>query len=216
MPDIFDEVQEELRAERARQLGARYGAILAGIALLALIGIGGWQGWRWYQQRQADQAAIVFLQASAAAEAQGADLRAAADRFAMLVPTAPEGYRVLARLRAAALKAETGQREEALALWDALAADQAAPQIYRDLASLMWALHGLDSQDPAALAARLEPLARRDSAWQASAREMQALLAIRRGETTEAKRTLEALANDVTAPRGLRDRAGRLAAGLGV
>lgn len=216
MPDIFDEVQEELRAEKARQLGVRYGGILAGLALLVLVGIGGWQGWRWHQQREAAQAATAFLQVSQATEAQGADLRAAADRFAALAAEAPEGYRVIARLRAAALKAETGQRDAALALWDQVAADGSAPRIYRDLASLMWVLHSLDSGDPAQLASRLEPLAQPGGAWQASAREMQALLAIRRGEKSEAKRGLEALANDVTAPRGLRDRAGRLAAGLGV
>src|SRR5919202_1407308 len=33
--DIFDEVQEELRAERAKTLLHRYGGLLAGLALLA-------------------------------------------------------------------------------------------------------------------------------------------------------------------------------------
>lgn len=216
MPDIFDEVQEELRAEKARQLGIRYGSMLAGAALLALAGIGGWQGWRWHQERQAAEAAAVFLQAHRAAEAQGADLKAAGERFAAMAPGAPEGYRILARLRAAALKAETGERDAALALWDQVAGDTAAPQIYRDHAALMWVLHGLDTQDPAVLAGRIAPLATAGGAWSASARELQALVAIRRGEAAEAKRTLEALANDVTAPRGLRDRAGKLAAGLGV
>lgn len=224
MPDIFDEVQEELRAERARQLGLRYGGMLAGVALLVLVGLGGWQGWRWYEQRQASQAATSFLEAHRAAEAQGADLKAVGNRFAALAAESPAGYRVLSLLRAAALKAETGDRAAALAMWDQVASDSAAPQLYRDLASLMWALHGMDSQDPALLAARLEPLAQAGSQaggqmgspWRASARELRALLAIRRGETAEAKRDLEALAADVNAPRGLRDRASRLAAGLGV
>lgn len=220
MPDIFDEVQEELRAERARRLGMRYGGLLAGVALLVLIGLGGWQSWRWYEQRQADQAALSFLQAHRDAEAPGADLRALGDRFAGLAAKSPAGYRTLARLRAAALKAETGDRAGALALWDQLAGDSAAPQLYRDLASLMWALHGMDSQDPALLEARLAPLVQTGTAagspWRASARELRALLAIRRGENAEAKRDLEALAADVTAPRALRDRASRLAAGLGI
>jgi len=216
LPDIFDEVQEELRAERAKRLGVKYGSLLGGVALLVLLGVGGWQGWQWWQDRQAAQSGALFLQISRTAEAPGADLKAAGDSFAGLATTSPEGYQILARLRAAALKAETGDREAALALWDQLSGDEGAPRLYRDLASLMWVLHGMDTQDPAVLSARLTPLAGPSNPWRASAREMQALLAIRRGEKPEAKRILEALAADVTAPRGLRDRAGRLAAGLGV
>ncbi|MXP63754.1 tetratricopeptide repeat protein [Roseomonas sp. M0104] len=216
MPDIFDEVQEELRAERARRLGIRYGGLLAGVALLVLLGVGGWQGWQWWQDRQAAQSGALFLEISRKAEAPGADLKAAGDSFASLAATSPEGYQILARLRGAALKAETGDREAALALWDQLSGDAGAPRLYRDLAGLMWVLHGMDTQDPAVLAARLTPLTEPSNPWRASARELQALLAIRRGDKPEAKRILEALAADVTAPRGLRDRAGRLAAGLGV
>ena len=214
MPDIFDEVKEELRAEKARKLWVRYGGAMAGVALVALVGIGGWQAWRWNQQREAGQVAVAFLQENRAAEVPGADLKAAGERFAAIAQTAPEGYRILAKLRAAALKAETGERDAALALWNEVSGDSRAPQLYRDLASLMWALHGLDTQDPAALDSRLAPLV--GTAWGASARELQALVAIRRGATAEAKKNLEALAADVTAPAGVRERAGRVAAGLGV
>jgi hypothetical protein len=213
LPDIFDEVKEELRAERARKLWVRYGGVFAGIALLAVVGVGGWQGWRWHEQRQAGQTALAFMEIHRAAEAPGADLKAAGDRFAAIAQDSPEGYRLLARLRAAALKAETGDRDAALAMWDQVAADGRAPQIYRDLASLMWALHGLETQDPAALESRLAPLT--GGPWAASARELQALVAVRRGQPAEAKKTLEALAADVTAPQGVRERAGRVAAGLG-
>ncbi|MFC7552842.1 tetratricopeptide repeat protein [Pseudoroseomonas wenyumeiae] len=165
----------------------RYGGALAGVALLAVVGVAGWQGWRWHQQQQAGQAAMAFMEVHRAAEAPGADLKATAERFAAIAQDAPEGYRVLARLRTAALKAETGERDAALAIWDQVASDSRAPQVYRDLASLMWALHGLETQDPAALESRLAPLT--GGAWAASARELQALVAIRRGEATEAKRT---------------------------
>ncbi|UFN47056.1 tetratricopeptide repeat protein [Roseomonas sp. OT10] len=214
MPDIFDEVQEELRAERARRLATRWGGLFGVVALAALLGVGGWQGWQWWQARQANQAAAIFLEVSRATEAENADLKAAGDRFAALADTAPHGYRVLARLRAAALRAETGDGVAALALWDAVASDGAADPLYRDLASLMWSLHGLDSQDPGLLASRLAPLAAEGNPWRASARELQALVAVRRGEREAAKRSLQALAADVTAPQGVRDRAARLAAGL--
>jgi hypothetical protein len=214
LPDIFDELQEDLRAERARQLGMRYGGILAAVALVALIAIGGWQGWRWYQTRESEAAANAFLVVHRETEQQGADLKAAAEKFASIAAQAPAGYRTLARLRAAALKSETGDLPGALAEWDAVANDSAADPLYRDLASLNWVLHGLDTQDPAMLAARITPLAAEGNPWRASARELQALVAIRQGQTAEARRILEALSTDTAAPQALRDRAGRTLAQL--
>jgi hypothetical protein len=214
LPDIFDELQEDLRAERARQLGMRYGGILAAVALVALIAIGGWQGWRWYQTRESEAAANAFLVVHRETEQQGADLKAAAEKFDSIAAQAPAGYRTLARLRAAALKSETGDLPGALAEWDAVANDSAADPLYRDLASLNWVLHGLDTQDPAMLAARITPLAAEGNPWRASARELQALVAIRQGQTAEARRILEALSTDTAAPQALRDRAGRTLAQL--
>lgn len=214
MPDIFDEVEEDLRAERARKLAQRWGGVALGVALLALGATGGWQAWQWNQGRQAAAAAETYLSLHRATERDGADLAGAGSGFATLGRDAPEGYRILARLRAAALKAETGDLPGALALWNEVAADQAADAIYRDLATLLSVTHALDSGDPAQLAARLAPLTAEGNPWRASAREAQALLAIRRGAPEEARRILEALVTDTAAPPGVRERAQRVAAGL--
>ena len=65
----------------------------------------------------------------------------------------------------AALKAEAGDRAAALALWDAVAQDPKAGEVYRELASLMWVMHGLDSEDPGALASRVAPLEYTGLVW---------------------------------------------------
>ncbi|MBC7801051.1 MAG: hypothetical protein H7Z10_10545, partial [Gemmatimonadaceae bacterium] len=69
MADIFDEVNQDLRAERARQFGRRYGWILALVAVLLVAGFGSWQGWRWYQGRQSVGTASSFLGAMRTAAA---------------------------------------------------------------------------------------------------------------------------------------------------
>lgn len=214
MSDIFQEVQEDLRAERARRFWQRWGIVFAAVALLVAGGVGAWQGWRWYERRQAEAASLAFAEAQRAVEAENPDFAAAGRRFAELAAHSPPGYRVLARLRAAALLAEAGERQAALALWDEVARDPAADPLWRDLASLMWALHGVATEDPAALAARLVPLAAPGAPWRASAREVQALLALRRGDRADARRIFRALAEDVEAPEGIRNRAARAAAGL--
>ena len=47
----------------------------------------------------------------------------------------------------------------AAALWDQVAADSSADPLLRDLASLLWAQHQIDSGDPSLLEARLKALA---------------------------------------------------------
>jgi hypothetical protein len=215
VPDLIDEVEEDLRAERAKRLAQRFGGLALAAVLLLLAGVGGWQGWRWWEGRKAAAAAEAFLSAAQSAAAEGADLGAAAERFAAIAREAPSGYRTLARLRAAALLAETGQTEAALAAWEAVAADSGVEALYRDLATLLWGLHALDSADPARIAARLAPLAAPGAPWRASAREVLALAALRRNDAAEARRQFDALLADAATPQGVRERATRLLQGLG-
>lgn len=215
MPDIFDEVEEDLRADRFQRLLRQYGSLLAAFALAVVLGVGGWQGWRWWQDRKATAAAESFIAAGQAATAEGADLKAAADRFAQVARDAPAGYRALSLLRGASLKLAGNDLPGALALWDQLSKDSGVEPLYRDLGTLLWGLHGLGTTDPAQIEARLAPLAVPGNPWQASVREVRALAALQRGNTADARQGLQALANDVTAPQGVRERAGRLLAGLG-
>ena len=214
MSDIFDEVDEDLRADRAQRFLKRYGTWIAAAMLLVVAGVGALQGWRWYQDRQAVKAAESFLAASAAAAVPNADAAAIAGRFTGTAAEAPTGYRTLARLRAAALLVGK-DTPAALAQYDQLSKDSAVPALYRDLATLLWGLHGLGVTEPAQIESRLAPLAVATNPWHASAQEVRALAALQRGDAAAARRGLETLANDVTAPQGVRERAGRLLAGLG-
>jgi len=65
------------------------------------------------------------------------------------------------------------------------------------------------------LRARLAPLALPTNAWHALAQEAAALLDLRQGQTDQAKAALKTLAQDTTAPSGVRGRANGLLARLG-
>ncbi len=222
MADIFDEVNEDLRAERAKQFALRYGWLVALAALLFVAGVGAWQGWRWYAAKQANEVASVYLGAMravsgpAVAEGQATPSRITATaEFDRLASSGPEGYRSLARLRSAALHASTGDLPGALAMWDKLSADTAADPLLRDLANLMWVQHQVDSGDPAAIEGRLQPLIAGGNPWRPLALENQAWLAMRTGHNDQAREILRQLAADATAPDGVRGRANGLLAQLG-
>ena len=78
MPDLVDEVDEEIRQERAALLARRFGGVFAALAMFVLAAVGGWQGWQWYENRNAAAAAEAFLAATRDAAAEGADTAAVA------------------------------------------------------------------------------------------------------------------------------------------
>lgn len=217
--DIFDEVNEDLRAERAERLAKKYGWI--GV-LAALLVVAGASGWEYYQRRlaQQDQAAAASFVSSMNAIAKvpalnPAGLTAQIAPLDKLAATAPDGYKTLARLRAAGLMAQTGDIGGAVKLYDQIAADQHADPLLRDLANLLATGWELDKGDPATLAARLGPLATPGNAWAPLAQEQLAVLDLRQGKTADAKTKLKALTADVLAPPGVRARANALLQGLG-
>jgi hypothetical protein len=216
--DIFDEIEEELRAEKAQRLLKRYAGLILTVAILIIAVVGAWQGWRWYQARQDVRAATEYIATITALDAAGpnaAGRQATLSGFEHVAAESPEGYRILARLHAAALKADAGDIPGAAALWDQVAGDSAADPLLRDLASLMWASHQIDQGDPARVAARLKPLAEPGNAWRPMAREQLALLDLRQGHTEEARTALRKLSQDVTAPAGVRGRSAALLARMG-
>jgi hypothetical protein len=216
VPDIFDEVEEELRADRAWALLQRYGGALIAAAALAVVAVGGWQAWQWREGKRIGALAETYLAAMQTADTQkGPGRDAAIPQFAAVAAKAPAGYRTLARLREAGLKAQSGDLAGASALWNEVSRDDAADPLLRDLANLQWAMHHVDSGDPAQVAARLAPLAVPTNPWHPLAEEAQAMLDLRQGKTDAARKALTALAQDVTAPQGVRQRAEGLLARIG-
>ncbi|MCC7428703.1 MAG: tetratricopeptide repeat protein [Alphaproteobacteria bacterium] len=212
MPDLIDEVDEELRRERAEKLWQRYGIYAVGAATAIVLAVAGWQGWQWYDAREREAQARAFL---VAAEQAVGEKPQAINAFAALAQNGRAGYRLLARFQEARLKAELGDLAGAIAVWDAVAADASQDRLYRDFASLSSVIHQIDGGDPAMLEARLAPLAAAESPWRYSAIELQALLAERRGNRAQAATLFRQLAEDAAAPPQIRARARDLVMALG-
>lgn len=202
MADIFDEVEEELRRDRALQLWKRYGWLAVALAVVLAGGIAGWRGWTWQQQRAAEAATADLLQAQ-----RQSDDSASSTALETIAREGRTGLATLARLTEAARLASAGQVDKALPLWQAVAGDGAAGPLYRDLAGLLIGMHTLDTADPLQLAARLAPIASPDNPWHHLAAELQALLAERRGDRAAAVAGFRVLATDATSPPGVRSRA---------
>lgn len=213
MSDIFKEVDEDLRQDRALALWRRYGNYVIAAAVLIVLSTAGYVAWNDYRQRQREANGERYAAAMAlVAEGKGGE---AATAFGAVARDSGAGYAALARLEEAALRARLGEVDAALAIYDGLAADRSAHKDMRELAVLLAVLHRLDTIEPAPALESLKPLTAEGGAWRFSAREMSALLALRAGDTAGAKETFKALADDLKAPAALRARAAEMLAVLG-
>jgi hypothetical protein len=217
--DIFDEVSDDLRAERAARLLRRYGGLLILAAIIVLLAVGGQQFWQYYTAQQAQKAATAYLAITGQIDTQGDgitnDQRVAdAKSLQNFATTAPAGYAALANLRAAGLYADAGQLPQAEALWNQVAGTSGADPLLRDLANLLWAQHELGQVPDAAIAARLTPLTPPENPYHALAQETQALMYLNEGNIAQAKALFSQLATDPNAPDGVRNRADGLLAKL--
>ena len=213
MSDVFQEVEEELRRDRAAQLWKRYGNYLIGAALAIIIGTAGFVAWRDYRDRQAAEQGERFF--AVAAEAAAGDVQKAIESADQLARNSASGYAVLSRMIEAALKDRAGDRDESIAMYRSVAADSSAPKELQDAARLLAALHSLEKIEPAELERQLAPLQADRSAWRYSAIELSALMAARTGEAAKARDLYKKIADDPGAPAGLRARAAEMIAVLG-
>lgn len=212
MADIFREVDEDLRRDRLGALWQRYGVYVIGFAVAVVLLTAanvGWQKWR--QSQRIDQSERYL---AALAQLKDGNEAAVADALASFADDAGSGYATLARLQEAALRAKAGDSAGAVQVYDALASDGAVAPLYAGLATVLSAMQQLDTGDPQALRARLQPIATGDSPWRHSAKELIGLLALRSGDQDGAKEMFQQLADDPDAPQSARARAAELLASV--
>jgi len=202
--DIFQEVDEEVRREQLKKLWQRYGNYIVAGCVLVVVGVGAWRGYEWWEGKKATESGAAFEQAVSLAEA-GKNQEAEA-AFTKLASDGTVGYRVLARLRAAAELAHSDPKAGAKA-YDEIAADKSVGQVLQDLASLRAGLLLVDGASYGDMRARLEPLTGPDRTFRHSARELLALSAWRQGDMGAARQWTDMIMTDPLTPAGTRSRA---------
>jgi hypothetical protein len=203
MADIFREIDEEVRRDKAAALWKKYGGAFIAVAAIAVAGVGGWQYWQ-YREQQASQ--IVGARFEAALKSSRDGNSAEAETILKeLTETAPAGYRQIARFR---LAAETGKRDAVAgaAAFDAIAKDTSLDAFYRDLARVRAGTLKVDIAPYAEVKAELEPLTTPQGAWRHSAREMLGIAALKANLFEDAGRWFDAIVTDPQTPAVLRQR----------
>lgn len=213
MSDIFQEVDEELRRDKATELWKRYGNLVLGAAVAVVIGTAGYVFWRDYSHKQAVANSTAFF--NAAAMAGGAEPAKAIPALDSVARESSGAYAALARLREAGVKAAAGDRDGAAAAYRAVAEASSAPQELRDAARLLASMHAIDKATPAEVEAQLQSLRMSTSPWRHSAIELVAAAALSAGDAAKAKELFASISDDPSAPTSMRGRAAEILASLG-
>lgn len=205
MTDIFSEVEEDLRREKAKRLWRRFGPYVLMLAVLIVLGTAAWRGYLYWREQQAAATGDRYIAALQLIEDGKRDeaLKALAD----LVKDGSGGYPVLARFRLAAELVAAGKMDEAAKAFDAIAADASTPPLFRSMASLRAAMLLVDTASFAEMKTRLDPLAAVGGPWRTSARELLGLSAYKAGDLEAARTTLEAIVSDQAASQAAKARA---------
>jgi hypothetical protein len=179
MTDIFHEVEDDLRREKAKRLWARFGPYVILVAILIVAGVGGWRGWEYWQEQKAAAEGDRFVAAlNLASENKHDEAIAALNEIAA---TGSGGYPVLASFRAASELAATKKTDEAVKAFDAIAAKPGTPPL-------------------------LQQMARRRAIWRHSARELLGLTAWRTGDLEAARGYFQSIADDPETPQSMQSR----------
>jgi hypothetical protein len=207
--ELFDEVDEDLRREQLKKLWERYSIYIIAGAILIIAAVGGWRGYQYLEAKKAAEAGAAFEAAADLAEQnKHAEAEAA---FTKLAATAPYGYRLLSRLRAAG-EVATRDPQAAAKLYDDISADRSVATSEQDLARIRAAGLLLDTTSYNNMLQRLEPATAPGATYRHTARELLALSAWRANDTTAARQWLDMIANDGETPVSLRSRAEALQA----
>jgi hypothetical protein len=201
--DIFNEVDEEVRREKLKQLWDRHQGLIVGGAILLVVLVGGWRLYQWWDAKQAVEAGSAFQSAmTLSSEGKHAEAEAA---FGKVAEKGRGGYRDMARLQAAG---EIAQRDPkaAVAAYDALIADTRMTQTMRDLAAVRSGFLLVDTASYDDMRQRLEPVAAADRPFRNFARELLALSALRTSDAAVARKWFDIIVADASAPPGLRQR----------
>lgn len=209
MSELFDEVDEEVRRDQLKRLWDRYSIYIIAAAILIIAAVGGWRGYQYLEAKKAAEAGAAFDAALDLSEQSKHDEAAAA--FDKLAATAPAGYRMLARLRAAAELA-TRDPQAGAKMYDDIAADRSIGTEQQDLARIRAAGLLLDTESYPNMLQRLEAASKPDATFRHTARELLALSAWRANDTTAARQWLDMIAGDGETPSAMRSRAEALQA----
>jgi len=202
--DLFEEVEEQIRSDRYRDLALKAVPWLTAILAAVLVGYLGYWGFKIYQDHRLEAATLQYQNGVDALSA--GDKAAAQTDFAGAAKQGDPAYEALGLMQQGGLAVSAGKPDQAAKLFDAAAKATRIP-VFSDLAQLRAAFALLDHTPLPQMRTRLEPLTDQKRPYWAYARQALAMAELMAGQTAKARADLQTLSLRLDAPQDVRQEA---------
>ena len=205
MADLFQEIDDELRQDKASRLWRVYGKYVVAAAIVIIMSVGGYKFWQQKQLDDGEKASIAYeaaLERSASGDHKGAIDQLNEEEIGTVA-----GYAALSQMQKANLAMKINDFEAALITFKDIAENDNYPQSVKEWASFRYAAVRVEKQIDSNASADLDSLIATDSPWRFLAKEIKAIKEIETGNKSGAKAIFSELADDENAPERLRVRA---------
>jgi hypothetical protein len=202
MADIFDEIDEELKKDKAQLLWVRYGKFVIAAVAAVILAVGSAQGFKAWKTKQAKTAANAYQLAVDTDDVVVSLSQAMADLT--------DGYEMLAQFHMAAAKAADGDSDGAVADYMMLAESKAIKPLYQQAALLLAVMNAPDGTDPKQSQDQLAPLTATPGPWQGLALEQSAALDLEKSDPAAALEKFASILGLAELSPELRQRASQL------
>jgi hypothetical protein len=190
---FFEEVDEEVRNEKFKQLLNKYGVYILGVLILALSVAVGYEKIAAWRINKAEQTNARYMQASTPTK----DFE---DNLALLeeiVATESGLYKDMAYLKMANILLDNGQNERGIEVLQKIVDDASVSSKIKEITVVKLATYKVDTASFEEMDALLSPVINENGAWAPMAKELLAMSAIQNKDMEKAKAIYqELLLND--------------------
>ncbi len=186
---FFEEVDEEVRNEKFKELINKYGGYILTFVILVLAFAVGYEKigeWRVSKAEQTNARYVQAISASSDYENNIAELES-------IVQTETGLYKDIARLQIANILLDNNQTEKALTVLAQINDDASASEKIREIAAVKLATYKIDSSSYSDIEKILNPIVQKGGAWAPMAKELLAMSAIQNKDMAKAKAIYEEL-----------------------
>ena len=201
--EFVREVDEDIKEEERIKLWKKVFPYVVSVSLGIIIFTSGYVFWNNYTESLNQQLGDDFTAAVQLANEE--DLDASILALNRIVDEGSDGYVTLAKMKKASLLIQRGELELGLNIYLDLERN-AVDQSFRDIASILYVLNSMDTEDPQALLKKINKL-ESSQIWRSSALEMKAFLKLKQNKVEEARKIFEGILNLPSTPSSLATRA---------
>ena len=201
--EFVREVDEDIKEEERIKLWKKVFPYVVSVSLGIIIFTSGYVFWNNYSESLNQQLGDDFTAAVQLANEE--DLDASILALDRIVDEGSDGYVTLAKMKKASLLIQRGELKLGLNIYLDLERN-AVDQSFRDIASILYVLNSMDTEDPKALLEKINKL-ESSQIWRSSALEMKAFLKLKQNKVEEARKIFEGILNLPSTPSSLATRA---------